>query len=386
MNWIRQDFGMRNTKLFLDFLIVICIITLLLKQYLLLVVFTLMLFIVFLQMVYFKNVGEKLVLINEKKRVRLLIGSTSNLVLTFQNKGLPIWNGTLLISFQDSITPYGITNRTIAGLHEVKAPFSIGFNKRVTIKIPITGDHRGLARINQIEIQVPHPLIDGSVLLNFKPFLLIDAIVFPKIYPINEKLHPSNVKQGHLQLNSSLYDDPYFPVGTRQYEPGDQFHHIHWKASAKMQELQTKVFTKVANVSILFVLNIKNKHGVVADFEEKIEWLASYIDACYKEDIPFSFAINIRTYGKFPFVYLPIGSGDTHRIRALELLSVLSWSDSLVPFDKMIAYINMKEELPVAVYIMTHNLEQFLPFLSQWEHRSNVLYVTDIIQREASNV
>ena len=378
MNWIREDSGMTYTKTYLDVLIFTFILSFLLKQYVFIAVTSFLLFIVLMQMYYYRNVGKKLELLNEKKRVRLIKDSTSNILLTFQNKGLPIWNGTLLISFQSAIEPNGIKSKTISSFHEVTVPFSIGYKKRVTLKIPIKGVRRGLARINKIEITVPHPLTDGSVSLDFKPFILMDAIVFPNIYPITEKLMPSRLKQGQLQLNSSLYADPFFPVGTRQYEPGDQFNHIHWKASAKTKELQTKVFTKVANVSVLFVVNLKDKHGVVADFEEKIEWLASHIEDCYKNDIPFSFAINVRTFGKYPFVYLPVGSGDKQRILALELLAVLSRGDLLIPFEKVITYIDAHEELPVKVYVVTHQIDQYLYYLKRWEQRTNVLYSAEV--------
>ena len=93
----------------------------------------------------------------KKREFVYLKHTTSQLELTFQNKGLPIWNATLLISFQNCIAPNGISHITTAGFHEVKFPFSIGYKKQVTIKIPIKGVHRGLARIKQIELQIPHP-------------------------------------------------------------------------------------------------------------------------------------------------------------------------------------------------------------------------------------
>lgn len=385
MIWKRQDIGMNYTKNYIQILAFSLCLSFLLKQYLLLSVLSFGLLIALLHTYYYRTVGKKLEFINEKKRIRLIKDSKSNLVFSFQNEGLPIWKGNLLISFNTPIAPNGIPNTMHTGFYEVNVPFSIGYKKRVTIKVPIKGVHRGLARIQRIEVQIPHPFTEGSVQLDFKPFILMDAIVFPQIYKKEEKLLPSMLKQGFLELNSSLYDDPFFPVGTRQYEPGDQFHHIHWKASAKTQELQTKVFTKVADVSVLFVLNVKKHYGVVADFEEKIEWLASHIEACYKKDIPYSFMINVRTFGKFPLVYLPMGSGDIHRIQALSLLSILSKIDSLIPFNQMISYIDSNMELPVAVYVMTHDMEQYVPAISKWEKRTNVIYETNISRREDYN-
>ncbi|MFJ7970561.1 DUF58 domain-containing protein [Psychrobacillus sp. NPDC096389] len=376
MSWIRKDFGLQHMKNYMQILVFSLILSFLFKQFLLFSIFSFLLIIVLLNMYYFRQVGKKLELVNEKKRIRLLKNTTSDLELTFQNKGIPIWNATLLISFQTCIAPNGISYTTSAVFHEVKLPFSIGYKKQVTVKIPVEGVHRGLARIKQIELQIPHPLTDGSIILDFKPMILIDAIVYPQIHKLDDNLTPSRLKEGYLQLNSSLYDDPFFPVGTREYIPGDQFHHIHWKASARTQQLQTKVFTKVANVSVLFVVNVKKKYGVVADFEEKIEWLASQMEVCYKKDIPYSFAVNIRTFGKFPLVYLPLGSGDAHRKQGLELLAILSRSDNLIPFEKVLAYIDSFVELPVAVSVMTHEIEQYAPFLSRLEQRTNVLYET----------
>lgn len=376
MNWIRKDFGLQHMKNYMQILVFSLILSFLFKQFLLFSIFSFLLIIVLLNMYYFRQVGKKLELVNEKKRIRLLKNTTSHLELTFQNKGIPIWNATLLISFQTCIAPNEISYTTSAGFHEVKLPFSIGYKKQVTVKIPVEGVNRGLARMKQIELQIPHPLTDGSIILDFKPMILIDAIVYPQIHKLDDNLTPSRLKEGYLQLNSSLYDDPFFPVGTREYIPGDQFHHIHWKASARTQQLQTKVFTKVANVSVLFVVNVKKKYGVVGDFEEKIEWLASQMEVCYKKDIPYSFAINIRTFGKFPLVYLPLGSGDAHRKQGLELLAILSRSDNLIPFEKVLAYIDSSVELPVAVSVMTHEIEQYAPILSRLEQRTNVLYET----------
>ncbi|WP_313891462.1 DUF58 domain-containing protein [Psychrobacillus sp.] len=379
MIWSRQDFGMRNTKMYVQLLVVSFLISVLLKQYVFVAVIFLLLMVGFMQVYYYRNVGKKLELVNVKKRVRLMKGSANFFELTFENKGLPIWNSRVIIAFQTAVAPIG-TQVNTTHLHEIRIPLSIGYKKRITVKVPIEGVQRGISKIKELEVQIPHPLTAGSVILHYQRLILVDAIVFPQINKMQETLLPSKFKQGDLELSSSLFDDPFFPIGTREYVPGDQFHHIHWKASAKMQQLQTKVFTKVANVSVLFVVNVVEKYSVVADFEDKIEWLASHIDACYKQNIPFAFAINIRTFGKTPFVFLPSGSGDAHRIKALELLSILSKNDSFIPFEKIITYLESHEDLPVAIHIMTHRLEQYKPLLQHWEERTNVMYRSEVQQ------
>lgn len=373
MNWNRHGAGMKNTRMYIDVLVFSLILCFLFKQYILVTIISFLLIVALLQIIYYHRVGKRFEFVNEKKRIRLMKNTSSDFTLTFHNKGLPIWNAVLKISFQTNIAPDGIANTTIGEFHEVRIPFSIGYKKTVSLKVPIKGITRGLARIRQLEVLIPHPLTEGSILLEYKPFILMDAIVFPTINEVKTNFPPSKLKQGDLPLNASLFDDPFFPVGTREYEPGDQFHHIHWKASAKTGQLQTKVFTRVANVSALFVVNVGERYSVLSDFEEKIEWLASYIDACYREEIPFSFAINIRATGKVPFVHLPLGSGDSHRIQAMELLSILSIANSIIPFDKLLAYIDIHEELPVVTYVMTPHVDNFTLWLHRWEQSTNVI-------------
>ena len=377
MIWKRNDLNFKFINSYRDILLVSAIFLFLFGQKLLFVIICFSLILVLVQMLYFRKVGEGLSLVNEKKRVRLMKGTTSYLELTFENKGMPIWNGIMTITFQDSIAPVRDEYNSSVGFYEVNVPFTIGYNKAVTIQVPIVGIRRGRSRIKEIEIKIPHPLANGSIILNYQPYILMDAIVYPTIYEVNEEFFPTRLKSGESDFNTSLFIDPFFPIGTREYEQGDQFNHIHWKASARTQQLQTKVFTKVANVSVLFLVNLADGYRMVHDFEERIEWLASNVEACYKANIPFAFGINIRASGNRPFVFVPLGSGDKHRLNALELLSILSVSNSSIPFEKIIKYIDNHEELPVSIQVFSHNMEKYQSLFIPWEQKARVSFLSE---------
>lgn len=377
MTWKRNDGNFYYIRTYRNILLTLAIFLFFFEQHVLFVIITFLLCFVFIQMLYFQKVGNGLTLVNEKKRVRLIKGKTSYFELTFKNKGLPIWNGTITLVFQGSVAPVGEVNNSSPGFFEVNVPLSIGYNKTVTIQVPIVGVQRGLSKFSGIEINIPHPLTEGSIILNYQPYILMEAIVYPTIYSINEEFIPTRLKSGERELNSSLFVDPFFPVGTREYEQGDQFNHIHWKASARTQQLQTKVFTKVANVSVLFLVNLADGYRMVPDFEEKIEWLASNVEACYKANVPFGFGINIRSSGTRPFVFVPLGSGERHRLNALELLSVLSVANITIPFESLIKYIDSHEEIPVSVRVFSHNIEKYHSILIPWEQKAKVTYLTE---------
>ncbi|WP_298471837.1 DUF58 domain-containing protein [uncultured Psychrobacillus sp.] len=377
MTWKRNDVNYKYIKIYRDILLISGVFLFIFDQHVLFVIIIFLLCFVLIQLLYFQKVGSGLTFVNEKKRVRLMKGTTSHFELTFKNKGMPIWNGTITIAFHDSVAPVRANNISSSGFFEVNVPFSIGYNKTVTIQVPIVGSRRGLSRFRGIDINIPHPLTEGSIILNYQPYILMDAMVYPTIYPIKEEFLPTRLKPGELELNSSLFVDPFFPIGTREYEQGDQFNHIHWKASARTQQLQTKIFTKVTNVSVLFLVNLADGYRMVHDFEEKIEWLASNVEACYKANVPFGFGLNIRASGKRPFVFVPLGSGDVHRLNALELLSILSVSNITIPFENIIKYIDSHEEMPVSVRVFSHNMEKYHSILTPWEQKANVTYLTE---------
>lgn len=371
--WIRDEGGGKAFEKLLSPLVLFIIILIFLKQYEAAAVLSMLFSVMALQIFYFKRMGEGLKLDNTRVRKRTIAGLPSYWELTFTNIGLPIWNGKVTVTFQNPIKPVGLNVREdYSELYEVTVPFSIGRNETVKLRIPVEGVKRGLSKIKMLEVEIPHPFSEGSLRMQFGKYLMKEHIVYPTIHVITNPWKPASLKPGHYDDRHSVFDDPYLPVGTRDYIPTDQFQHIHWKASARMQSLQTKVFTKVSNQSILFVLNAQNRYSVIPDLEEKMERLASYADYCYKNGISYALAINIRTFGKSPFVYLPIGEGAVQRQRAMDLLASISKNDMTMPFSHMLKSLQIREGLPVMSVVMTHDVSEFMPVLSQWSKETKL--------------
>jgi uncharacterized protein (DUF58 family) len=72
---------------------------------------------------------------------------------------------------------------------------------------------------------------------------LVDyIIVYPKIYSISRFTVSSNYPQGDSKSEKRIFQDPSRMIGIRDYVPGDPLRRIHWKASARQQKLQVKLF------------------------------------------------------------------------------------------------------------------------------------------------
>lgn len=372
MNWIRHDYGIKNIKWALSFLFVLFFMTMVFLQFAAAAMTAFIAAVVLLQLAYFSKLGDKLVFKNTKIRKRVLNGGDSDWELAFENKGVPIWGGNLKIWFIDTVLPAGQETGSYTELVEMDIPFTVGHKETIVLKVPITGNRRGLSRIKKMELSIPHPFGQGSLLLEYAAMVLQEHLVYPKLRRYQFRYAPSKQKPGQFNLRHSLFDDPFQPIGTRDYVSTDQFNQIHWKASARLQTYQTKVYNHVANEAMLFVLNVADRYAAISNLEERIEELASYIENCFSEGVPYAIAINVRSAGKLPYLYLPPGEGSRQRQNALELLSVISKNNSTMPFASMIAHLDLHTELPYTTYLLTDSIEGLRSYIPKWSRKTEL--------------
>ena len=80
--------------------------------------------------------------------------------------------------------------------------------------------------------------------------------VYPHILPLAElKLRPDD-PFGDIASRRRIYDDPGRPIGVRQYHPEDGFRSVHWPATARTGELQTRIFQPISSQVMMVCLNI----------------------------------------------------------------------------------------------------------------------------------
>jgi len=80
--------------------------------------------------------------------------------------------------------------------------------------------------------------------------------VYPHILPLAElKLRPED-PFGDIASRRRIYDDPSRPIGVRQYHPEDGFRHVHWPATARTGELQTRILQPISSQVMMVCLNV----------------------------------------------------------------------------------------------------------------------------------
>ena len=84
------------------------------------------------------------------------------------------------------------------------------------------------------------------------------VVVIPDTFPIgtsDSRLYGGRRASGSQTLSNVIGDDPSEVLDTRTYQEGDTLHQIHWKLSAKMDELLVKVYSASADKAVCICMD-----------------------------------------------------------------------------------------------------------------------------------
>jgi uncharacterized protein (DUF58 family) len=82
------------------------------------------------------------------------------------------------------------------------------------------------------------------------------VIVYPRVVSLDDLGIPPRHLFGDQRIRRPIITDPTRTVGVRDYRPEDTFRHVHWKATARVQALQTKIFEPTTEVRFGVFLNL----------------------------------------------------------------------------------------------------------------------------------
>jgi len=105
-------------------------------------------------------------------------------------------------------------------------------------------------------------------------------IVYPEVRPLLELGLPTKDPFGDAKAREPIFEDPARTVGVREYQPQDSFRRIHWKASARLQRFQSRLYEPTTSQQLVVFLNVatfpKTWQGIIPEvLEEAITVAAS---------------------------------------------------------------------------------------------------------------
>lgn len=185
-----------------------------------------------------------------------------------------------------------------------------GFKRRLTIRYKIRHVPRGEHTFQSVRFKTG----DLFGFLEKETFVSVPQtiLVYPKMgLFINEPVKRA-LERGMGAARFQYYKDASLVAGIREYQPGDRFSWIDWKATARTNDLMTKEFEVKRSNDPLFVLD----PGFSAHFEKMVEFAASAI----KSILASGGQAGLYMPGREK-IYLPVNGGERHFMKILYMLA-----------------------------------------------------------------
>lgn len=204
--------------------------------------------------------------------------------------------------------------------------FSIRPYERVRRRYRVTCTRRGRHRFGPANISTgdifgfasSHQEFEGTDYL----------VIYPRVRPVTEFGLPAKQPFGDYKPVRALLEDPIRFSGVRPYVPGDLPRRIHWRASARTGDLQSKQFEPSATPVVALFLDVNTfEHfweGLDTDLLElAISAAASLAAYALDERRQVGLYVNAPLYGGEHMVRIPPSRHPDQLRRVLEALAQL---------------------------------------------------------------
>ncbi|WAA09216.1 DUF58 domain-containing protein [Fervidibacillus albus] len=150
--------------------------------------------------------------------------------------------------------------------------------------------------------------------------------VYPSYVDFVYEPFESKFEMGKTATKDKVQRDTTMAISVREYEQGDRFSWIHWKASARKNDILTKEFEQRQSHDILIVMDRTES----IDFELLVTFVASAVRAIIKKGAQ----VGLVSHGE-QRSFIPVRGGDSHLRRLFYHLAAVE-DDQPVSFSKVI--------------------------------------------------
>ncbi len=141
----------------------------------------------------------------------------------------------------------------------LQSMFSLGMYERVAQRYIIDCTQRGWQRFGPTKLIAHDPFGVASRDLELDD--VSGVLVYPRMVPMADFVVSARQPLGDLKPVTPLVEDPMRIAGVRPYVPGDSPRRIHWRATARTGEMQTRLFEPSASpVAAIFLDTITFSH------------------------------------------------------------------------------------------------------------------------------
>jgi uncharacterized protein (DUF58 family) len=142
-----------------------------------------------------------------------------------------------------------VTNRSI-----LESLFSTRWYERVTRRYTLVCNRRGIHTFGPTGVRSGDlfGFTERTEILENQQYLT----VYPLVLPLSSFNLPARHPFGDRRAPRRLLEDPSRVIGVRDYTYGDDLRRIHWKATARALQLQSKVYEPTTTYTLTLFVNV----------------------------------------------------------------------------------------------------------------------------------
>jgi uncharacterized protein (DUF58 family) len=219
-------------------------------------------------------------------------------------------------------------------------------------RVPLT--ERGQFRIDPMVVRTGDPigLFESAASVGSGASLL----VFPRVQPLpGWRLPPSPLEGNTSRAQRGPHATPLV-TGVRPYTTGDAFNRIHWRSSARHQDLQVKEFDVEETADVRIICDLERARHTGSGASATIETVVSAATAIAAHALDEDRNVSLELVG-FRRVVVPSDRGDRQRQKILSLLAV-SQADGGVSLGELLVEAGAHIRKGTVIVIVTPSLER----------------------------
>ena len=208
-----------------------------------------------------------------------------------------------------------------------RSAYSLRWFERISRRYRLRCTRRGFYPFGPIQFRSGDGF--GMFQLEWTDERLDWLIVYPQVLPLEALGFPLKEPLGEVKATWRIFEDPSRAVGFRDHQPQDSFRHVHWKATARRQDLQVKVYEPTTSHNLVIFVNVatfvRHWHGVDPVLLEQVISVAASI-ACH--GVEERYLLGLIANGSIPHSDQPIKVLPSRRpdqlARVLEALAAVT--------------------------------------------------------------
>lgn len=260
---------------------------------------------------------------------RVFIGEATALEVELENRKflpLPWFEWRLALGEHLGVVGERLAASAVPGLHYLVRRGAAGWYAVERWRVVLEAARRGYHPIGPASLR-------SADLIGAWPRRIEDdqrdqLIVYPRVYRLEELGLDAERPFGDLRGGERIFEDPLRISGLREYRPGDPLRRIDWKATARAQELRSRVYEPSATRQLYLLLNIDTmEHAWEGYLSDELERLVSVTASLATWATGARYAVGMLANGSYPDADRPIRIAPSRSreqlVRLLEALAVV---------------------------------------------------------------